>query len=141
MLEFGSGQSTLWWAKRVKQVVAIEHDPTWTPSPMPNNVIFHRIPLEENGDYCRAAERTDGMFDVIVIDGRDRVRCCRNSLKKLSERGVVIWDDAERRRYQPGIKTLLAAGFKQMPFFGHSAMKAGQSDTSIFYRDSNCLAI
>jgi hypothetical protein len=29
VLEYGSGNSTRWWAKRVVQVVAVEHDPAW----------------------------------------------------------------------------------------------------------------
>ena len=29
VLEYGSGNSTLWWAARVAEVVSVEHDPAW----------------------------------------------------------------------------------------------------------------
>src|SRR5229473_3586817 len=29
VLEFGSGQSTLWWAKRCKRILSFDSDPKW----------------------------------------------------------------------------------------------------------------
>src|SRR5437867_1026631 len=46
ILEWGAGQSTLFWAKRAKEVLAFEADPAWfkTLSPLvPSNVSLHLV--------------------------------------------------------------------------------------------------
>ncbi|RYG06889.1 MAG: hypothetical protein EON96_22460 [Caulobacteraceae bacterium] len=77
----------------------------------------------------------------MVIDGRDRVNCCRHSLASLSARGVVIWDNAERKRYRPGFALLEAHGFRRLNFHGLGPINGAPWLTSIFYRDGNCLGV
>ena len=50
VLEFGSGNSTLWWAQRVAAVVSVEHDPVWVErlrSAAPSNVTVHQRVMDE----------------------------------------------------------------------------------------------
>ncbi|MDH3990855.1 MAG: FkbM family methyltransferase, partial [Gammaproteobacteria bacterium] len=80
-------------------------------------------------------------FDVVIVDAEERVKCMLNAPEYLTERGVIILDDAARPDYREGVDGLLSKGFRVLPFDG---MKAGGINiyrTSIFYRDGNCLGI
>ncbi len=144
VFEFGSGNSTLWWAERVRDVTAVEHDESWAArvaESIPSNASVSHVPLEAGGDYCRAAQRSRRLYHVIVIDGRDRVNCGVSSLNCLRQDGVIVWDNTERRRYAPGLRALDKAEFRRIDFRGPSPLNTFESQTSIFYRRTNCLNI
>jgi predicted O-methyltransferase YrrM len=144
LFEFGSGQSTLWWAARVAKVTSVEHDPDWAEAMrerVPENVDYHQIPLEDGPRYANAARYSPHRFSVIVIDGRERARCTRRSLPALAKNGVFVWDNADRPKYARVFADLEARGFKRLPFVGHGPITPRTWDTSIFYRTENCLGI
>jgi hypothetical protein len=128
----------------VETVVAVEHDPQWAvrmAAQVPENVTFLQVPLEADGEYCRTALRTRDKFHVIVIDGRDRVNCALNGVEALSDRGVIIWDNADRGKYRPGFEFLAEKGFRRVPFIGMGPRLARVWETAIFYRDGNCMGL
>lgn len=144
IFEYGSGNSTLFYAERVKKVVSVEHDETWyqhiVKEKAPNSeMIFTH--LEKGGEYSRKAGLLGEKFDVIIVDGRDRVNCCRFSVNALSERGVLVLDDSERVIYDEARVFLKAQGFKELPFTGISPGLFYNKATSVFYKDNNCLGI
>ena len=143
LFEFGMGNSTLWWSRRTDRIVTCEGDKAWydrVAARMPPSV--EAIVVPDSSDlYVRAAADRGEPFDILVIDGRRRVQCCRESLPFLSERGVVIWDDYHRDYYREGGEMLRAAGFRELPFWGMTPVTARQACTSIFYRPDNCLGI
>jgi hypothetical protein len=144
VFEYGSGNSTIWWSSAVDCVTACEHDSLWfnkTKASIPANVNLIYRELDENGAYCRAIEDCEGLFDIIVIDGRDRVNCAKISVHKISSDGVFVWDNSNRRKYQPGYDLLHGAGFKRIDFHGIGPILAAPWSTSIFYRSRNCLDI
>ncbi len=142
VFEFGSGASTLWWAAKAAHVTSVETDRKWFDRinrRLPANVTYSHIPLVRGGDYCQAAERADRKFDVVVVDGKDRLKCGAHTPAALSERGVIIWDNSERERYQPGLQALLALGFRKVEFAGNGPLNTSPWETSIFYRPGNWL--
>jgi hypothetical protein len=144
VFEFGSGNSTLWWAERVESVTAVEHHPQWAArmaTTVPDNVSLLHVPLEEDSDYCRSTRHADKQFHVIVIDGRDRVNCARNCLGALRDDGVIVWDDSQRSRYRSGHRYLARRDFRRVEFVGLGPMDPHPRETSIFYRDGNCLGL
>jgi hypothetical protein len=144
VFEYGSGYSTLWWARRVLRVEAVEHHEGWyerVRAQAPKNVRLHLIPLEPDGAYCRKILEYNSVFDLVVIDGRDRVRCARNALGALKPSGVVIWDDSNRDKYQEGLGWLRDQGFRQIAFTGLTATSERQKETSILYRPDNVLGL
>ncbi len=144
VFEFGSGGSTLWWAARARHVTAVEHHPAWVEEmrpQLPGNVVYIHRELVYGGDYARTAADQGGPFDIIVVDGRDRVNCARFSMDSLSDQGVIVWDNAERSRYDPGYRILAQAGFRRLDFEGHGPIHGASWMTSIFYRDGNCLGL
>lgn len=143
VFEFGMGNSTLWWSRRAGRVITCEGDKAWFDRirpEMPSNVEAILIP-ETSEAYVQAAVDRGGPFDVLIIDGRRRVECCRNSLSSLSDEGVVIWDDFHRERYHEGREFLRADGFTELPFWGLTPLTARNACTSLFYRPRNCLGI
>lgn len=144
VFEFGSGMSTRWWAERVQQVVSVEHHQGWyeqVKSELPPNAEIRFRNLED-GSYVRCvSENPDLTYDLIIIDGRERVACAYECLTRLSARGVIIFDNSERERYTPALDFLKENGFRQLRFTGFIPQDFMGSETSVFYRDGNCLGI
>ncbi|WP_156914918.1 class I SAM-dependent methyltransferase [Rubidibacter lacunae] len=143
VFEYGSGNSTFWWSQRVARVVACEHDAKWYTSMkerVPSNVDYRHYERED-GKYSRAILEYHREFDVVVIDGRDRVACAKNSLGALREDGAIVWDNSDRERYREGYSYLLEHGFKRLDFEGHGPNETRRWCTSIFYRSNNCFCI
>ena len=144
IFEYGSGNSTLFYAKKVKRVVSVEHDEEWfkkiVKEKAPNaEMIFTN--LTTNGEYSQKAALLGEKFDVIIVDGRDRVNCCKHSVAALSENGVLVLDDSERESYHEARVFLIDNGFKELSFSGISPGLFYNKATSVFYRANNCLAI
>jgi hypothetical protein len=59
----------------------------------------------------------------------------------LSSRGVIVWDNSDRERYQAGYDFLRGSGFRRLDFAGPGPVDFWPWCTSIFYRDHNCLQI
>jgi len=144
VFEFGAGNSTLWFSKRVKNVVSVEHDTKWfskIKKEMPNNVELIHSDLDYDGDYCRSASKQEKKFDIIIIDGRDRNNCVHNSLDSLTKDGVIIFDNSQIEDYSVGKKFLKENGFKNIDFKGLCPCVPHSNTTSIFYKSKNCLEI
>jgi len=144
VFEFGSGNSTYFYAKYAGIVVSVEHDKAWYDkilSTKPDNAELIFCELVRDGDYCRVPQKLEETFDIIIVDGRDRVNCCRQGVKALSERGVIVLDDSERDSYRDGISFLKQNGFKELSFSGISPGLFYRKSTSVFYRPENCLNI
>lgn len=142
--EYGSGNSTLWLSQKVSRVVSYEHDFSWYCSMkerVPSNVEYRHCDLEYGGDYCKAILGYNDRFNIVLIDGRDRVNCVKNSLGALRENGVIVWDNTERESYQEGYSYLTRNGFRRLDFEGHGPVNTYRWCTSIFYRSNNCFGI
>ena len=105
VFEYGSRNSTVWLSEQVSILTACEHDLEWydyVKKRIPSNVEYIHCELEYGGQYCRTILRYENRFDIIVIDGRDRVNCAKNSLGALKDDGVIIWNNSDREKYQDG---------------------------------------
>ena len=144
VFEFGSGNSTFFYAKSAGIVVSVEHDKEWFDKIVkdkPENSEMIYCELVRGGDYCHMPVKLEEKFDVIIVDGRDRVNCCKQAVEALTDEGVVVLDDSEREYYREGIDFLLKKGFKQLSFSGISPGLFYNKATSVFYRADNCLGI
>jgi hypothetical protein len=144
IFEFGSGSSTNFYAKHAGIVVSVEHDKAWYDKVIatkPDNAEIIFCELVYDGDYCRVPQKLEEKFDIIIVDGRDRVNCCKQAVEALSPTGVVVLDDSERTQYNPGMDFLKSKGFKQLSFSGISPGLFYNKATSVFYKPENCLGI
>lgn len=147
VLEYGAGGSTLFFSKRIKEIVSIEHDAEWfdlvknrVRNKDLSNAQFFIVPptTPEGGQPVRYASITkkayngldfyhyvsvidqfiDGYFDMIVIDGRARTYCLEHSVRKLRSGGMLVFDNADRIEYQEQIRKQLS-GWETYSYTGH----------------------
>ncbi|MEE4243338.1 MAG: hypothetical protein V2I36_17885 [Desulfopila sp.] len=145
VFEYGTGNSTFWWADRVAKLVSCEHDKEWYAAfrdKVPTHITYLlRRAKGGSKEYSEEITKYTDAFDIIVIDGRDRVECAKNSLAALRSDGVIIWDNSDRREYREGFDFLQAKKFKRLDFWGMGALATRLWCTSVFYRRENCLNI
>jgi hypothetical protein len=144
LFEYGTGASTQFYASRTKRVDSVEHDADWyalLQTCLPANARVRLVPLDETGSYARACSDWATDYDLIVVDGRDRVNCMRSSLTSLAARGCLILDDSERDQYVDGCDSMILAGFRRLDFWGMAPGLTYKKCTTLFYRRENCLQI
>lgn len=98
VLEYGMGGSTVWMAKRCN-VTSIESKESWydeTRNMLKEKHLEARLVLQRR-PYHNAV---NGLFDFILVDGRDRVMCFNYAKKMLKKGGVIMLDNSEREQYR-----------------------------------------
>lgn len=96
VFEYGSGNSTLFWASRSKHVVAVEDDPEWYAQikpKLPDNVTYLLVDNKE--DYVQSIHQFPNSFDVIIVDGSHRYECITSARPRLSATGFMLLDNAD----------------------------------------------
>lgn len=95
VLEFGSGQSTLYWAARVARVVAFENKADWLAemsAKVPANVELRAFPDAQTLDEL---PRLSPKPDLVIIDGFRREACATKSLEAFGTRPLYVLDNAD----------------------------------------------
>jgi len=142
VLEFGSGNSTVWLSTRVKEVVSLESDPDWAVSVAKRLPANARVLLRSS--LLDAAATLDAKlsdFDILVIDAGNRIEIAKLAVGRLNQQGVVIWDNTDGPDW-PAIRGLLVGyGFREVSFSGLIPQEVCESRTTVFYRTHNCLCL
>ena len=142
VFEYGSGNSTIWYAGQVRYITAVEHEAGWIKQiapKLPSNTVLLEKPLGET--YIRAVQSTGDLYNIVVVDGRNRVKCAIFASDFLTDDGVIILDNSERTWYTAAKEHLAAKGFRRLDFIGMTPIVGIETCTSVFYRDGNCLGI
>lgn len=109
-LEFGSGRSTLWIAKRVQHLTSVESNKDWHDKVEAmlkdnglENVDQLLIPKDKSDDeadsasYVAIVQQFDqGSLDFALVDGVYRDFCALNVIDKLRPGGMLIIDNSNR---------------------------------------------
>jgi hypothetical protein len=97
VLEFGSGMSTLWYARHAGHVVSIEDDRTWYDK------VGARLSAVGNIEYRFAPDpdayvglAPDKLYDLIMIDGSWREDCARFAVRHLKPGGIIYLDNSDK---------------------------------------------
>jgi hypothetical protein len=143
LFEWGSGYSTLFFSERVSSVTSVEYDSNWfelvrAQAPENAEIIYK---AHDQNEYVNVVSTTPNYYQVIVVDGRERVRCFFASFEKLTEDGVIILDDSNREKYQSAFEQAEKLGFKHIDFIGLKPRSHRAHQTTFFYRPDNCLKI
>lgn len=101
VVEFGSGRSTAWLARRAARVVSVEHHEQWhgtvsrqlRDGGAANAEV--RLVADEEAAYVAAADDVAGVT-FVVNDGRYRDRCARWAIDRLAPGGAMLLDDSQR---------------------------------------------
>lgn len=102
VLEFGGGQSTIWWSKRARSVLTIEEDEGWVAGLKPRvgpNATVHHVPVDGPDPIAEIgrliAAHAHQKFDVVIVDGHLRRLLVALAFEHLAPMGAVILDNAE----------------------------------------------
>lgn len=138
IFEYGAGNSSIFWAQRAMQVTAVESDRQWyehvSKLRPPNLSLILETDRER---YISSIGRDNETFDVIVIDGLWRNSCADICVDHLSDQGMIIFDNSDRR--YDGCTKLRKRGFFQIDLSGFSPINGYASTTSIFIKAGNRL--
>jgi len=142
VLEFGGGQSSLWWANKAEQVVTFEGDQAWYDeinNTMPANVDLQYISMESiETNICQVrdylASQTIKKFDVIVIDGLYRRSMIAIALEYLSNDGILICDNAEGYGFYEELKE---SDLMRVDFYGNAPGVVFPHCTSIYFNSGS----
>jgi hypothetical protein len=121
LLEFGSGNSTLYFSGIVNKVISIEHDIDWINSLKKvidaynvNNIELiyqaahspHPKPCryEQFKDYIHLPAQKNLKFTKVLIDGRARKYCAKYLWDIIDENVIVFIHDFNRSDYQMSLK-------------------------------------
>jgi 16S rRNA G966 N2-methylase RsmD len=98
IFEFGSGMSTLWFARTCRQVISAESDSKWyeiirhRSREMPNVQVIHAASKQ---DYLGSLSAAGGKFDLILIDGLYRDECLDRVMPHLQPGSLLVVDDTD----------------------------------------------
>jgi len=106
-LEWGSGRSTIWFARRVANLTSVEHDSCWY-----NNVktklqelkitntqlyLFEITPKcteNQSNPYVAISDSfPNNSLDFVLVDGKFRSECALGVLQKIKPGGLLIIDN------------------------------------------------
>jgi hypothetical protein len=144
ILEYGSGNSTLWWMDRARSVTSIEHSIEWhqyVSNQVNENckLLLSAVDMEKDDkkqieDYVGCVGQL-GYFDVIIVDGVNkpgvRMECARRALEHLKPGGLFIIDNSDR--LPDTCKMMRNAGFLEIDFKGLGPMNQYAETTSLFF--------
>jgi predicted O-methyltransferase YrrM len=147
-VEFGSGRSTAWFARRVAALTSVEHDERWYETV----TATLRARGLRNVDYILApgdqpVERGDESIDFALVDGHYRDYSAKFILPKIKPGGMLIIDNVNWylpcQSKAPNSRT--AALGPQTPVWGEVAAElagwrsiwtsSGVWDTAIFIKN------
>lgn len=139
VFEWGSGYSTLWFANRCEHITSIEYDKKWfnlckefsKKFSIDNKITMHLIDYADGTDrYVNSIDMTNDIYDVIIIDGRNRCSCANSALKHCKSGTLIILDDSQRDNYQP-VKDIYDPSYLH---FESLPDKNGKTTTAWIYR-------
>ena len=91
--------------------------------------------------YSNEISKHNKKFHLIIVDGIFRNESLTKSLNYLTEDGIIVFDDTERKEYKISFQILSDNGFNRLDFRGMRGITSIINTTSVFYRKNNCLNI
>ncbi|NQV98130.1 MAG: class I SAM-dependent methyltransferase [Rhodospirillales bacterium] len=100
MVEFGSGNSTLWFAARAGSVLSIEDDDHWyrhvQKQCADRGISNVRHELRTAETYADMSDVADASLDFALVDGTDRAGCIHSVVNKLKPGGWLYLDNSDK---------------------------------------------
>jgi len=95
VFEWGSGNSSLFFAKQSKQITSVESDEKWheyvSQCSLPNQKLIFR----NEANFVNSIDELSSTFDVIIIDSLKRYECALKAVSYLNRGGLIILDNSD----------------------------------------------
>ena len=135
IFEYGSGNSTRFWANRCEKLVSVEDSREWfdkIKAKIPATVEYNLF--EQKEEYVKSIREYSNEFDVIIIDGSHRYNCAVEALKKLRNDGFIILDNSDWMDLTS--KLLRDADLIEVDMSGFGPINGYTWTTSFYFRRS-----
>ena len=133
VFEYGMGGSTIFLAKKNLEVISVEHNKSYyeevnklirqkykkqsiqlfLSEPKTDSIETKYVSNRNEyyglsfKDYVHAINQfPDQYFDLVLVDGRCRIECCKAASNKVKKNGVLMLDNSDYMHYQSGIQDL-----------------------------------
>jgi predicted O-methyltransferase YrrM len=100
-LEFGSGNSSLWFAKRAAVLHSVEHNPEWhrkvqnmLSSTKARALVVHEL-HHTVAKYSIPRANNPCLWDIILIDGIWRLAGAQHHVDRLAPHGILYIDNSD----------------------------------------------
>jgi hypothetical protein len=130
ILEWGSGNSSQYFATRCNEIYSIEHNKEWFDSLQKNLLQNQKLFLSTLENYATFPSSLGLKFDIIIIDGMLRKECVDASFDLIEQGGMILLDNSER--YPDMCETIRNKSYFQIDFHGFGPINEYTSVTSIF---------
>jgi len=131
IFEYGSGNSSLYWANKGAKVWCVEHDPAWWEEMRRRSAQLCGLSLREDATTYAAAIVDPGeTFDIVIIDGVWRNESAALAVRHVRKDGVIILDNSDWYRDVAGY--LRANDYFQVDFNGFGPVNTYSWTTSFF---------
>lgn len=135
ILEWGIGNSSLFFSGRCKEIFSIEHNEDWF------NLIKNNLPgnahpfLVTEDEYLQKPKELNTQFDLIIVDGIQREGCLKVATEILAANGIIIFDNSDRN---PELcERLRVQNMLQVDFHGFGPINFYTWTTSVFFKREN----
>lgn len=162
VFEYGSGNSTFYFANKYCQLVSVEHDPVWYNSVKEELgrrnlgwVQLHHLPIEAEifgvdradpkhyyegpsiGNYQQYVTKIDEHpkkhFHIVMVDGVARPSCLWHARAHIRPGGYLILDNSDREYYLEQVGRLFKT-WERYYFWGHGPINPYQWGCTIWRR-------
>jgi hypothetical protein len=142
VLEFGAGQSTIWWKSVGAEVTSLEVDKKW----------YHYIQQQVAGceiyltdkKFTNIPDSVLGRrFDIIVVDGGIRLYAIKIAVELVEDSGIIILDDSTEEatpHYLEAPKLMYNHGWKRVDFYGFAPGAIREGCTSLYWKSDGFFA-
>jgi hypothetical protein len=95
IFEWGSGNSSLFFAKRAASIISVESNCNWYNYISQNLSTNQNLILRREEEFAEAIEEFPNKYDVIVVDAHRRYDCAEKALNFLNDGGFIILDNSD----------------------------------------------
>lgn len=134
VFEWGSGSSSVFFSKRVKSIISVEHDKQWFDLIISGLRENQKLRFEHLSQYSDSIKKEKSKFDIIIIDGVRRFDCAKEAVNFLAENGCIILDNSDWYSYTSSY--LRGFGLNQVDFHGFGPINNYTWTTSLFFHSS-----
>lgn len=135
VFEFGGGNSSLFYASRVKKIISIDNNAEWVEVLKPQLPTNAELYFRQGKDaYVHSLREQSINFDIIVIDGSYRRACASEAISCLAPDGLIILDNSDW--FPKTAEDLRKADLIQIDFTGFGPVNYYTWTTSLFLQRS-----
>lgn len=134
VFEWGSGYSSLYFARRCRLVHSVDTSTQWhkeISSSKPRNL---KLSLRDVSLFAETIEESSIQYDIIVIDAERRLDCAALAVYRLKPGGIILLDNADN--CPRTCKSLRDNGFTQIDFYGIGPIALDPWVTSMFVKSN-----